>query len=143
MIKSIRLLNRLIKRSENITYSIKGGCPACNHQLMIAKYRCPNCRTEISGQFESCRFCHLDPSVQNFILVFIAQGGNIKLVEKALGISYPTVKKNLQIAIDALGLGSETGRVPLSSEEKMEILDQLEKGEIDYQTAMTFLENAE
>ncbi|MGB3976977.1 MAG: DUF2089 domain-containing protein [bacterium] len=126
-----------------MAYSISGGCPACNHQLMIAKYRCPNCRTEISGQFEACRFCHLDPHIQNFILVFIAQRGNIKLVEKELGISYPTVKKNLQMAIDALGLSSESGKSSVSYEEKMEILDRLEKGEIDYHTAMAILENNE
>jgi hypothetical protein len=126
-----------------MAYSISGGCPACNHQLMIAKYRCPHCHTEVSGQFESCRFCHLDPQIQNFILVFIAQRGNIKLVEKELGISYPTVKKNLQMAIDALGLDSESGKSRISFDEKMDILDRLEKGEIDYHTAMAILENAE
>lgn len=124
-------------------YSIHGGCPACNHELKIAKYRCPNCHTEISGQFESCRFCHLDPQIQNFILVFIAQRGNIKLVEKELGVSYPTVKKNLQLAVEALGLELAPIKNQVSYEEKMDILDRLEKGDIDYHTAMALLENAE
>jgi hypothetical protein len=126
-----------------MAYSIRGGCPACNHELMIAKYRCPNCHTEVTGQFESCRFCHLDPQIQNFILVFIAQRGNIKLVEKELGISYPTVKKNLQSAIAALGIDTESSRSRISFDEKMDILERLDKGEIDYHTAMAMLDTSE
>ncbi len=126
-----------------MVYSIRGGCPACNHELAIAKYRCPNCHTEISGHFESCRFCHLDPQIQNFILVFIAQRGNIKLVEKELGISYPTVKKNLHTAIEALGLDADLSKSRISLDEKMDILERLDKGEIDYHTAMSMLDTAE
>lgn len=120
-------------------YKITGGCPACGHQLKIAKYRCPSCHTEVSGRFDSCSFCHLEPELQNFILVFLAQRGNIKLVEKELGISYPTVRKNLQMAIDALNLNAEPEKPSVSPEEKLEILDRLEKGEIDYHTAMALL----
>lgn len=126
-----------------MSYQISGGCPACNHQLKIAKYRCVNCHTEVSGLFDTCRFCHLSPELQTFALVFIAQRGNIKLVEKELGISYPTVRKNLQLVIDALKLETKSEKPTISHTEKMEILDRLEKGEIDYHTAMAMLKSAE
>ncbi|MBN1295243.1 DUF2089 domain-containing protein [bacterium] len=126
-----------------MAYQISGGCPACGHQLMIAKYRCPNCQTEVSGQFASCRFCQLDAQTQHFILVFLAHRGNIKLVEKELGISYPTVRKCLQGAIDALHLHAAPDKSSVNAEEKMEILDRLEKGKIDYHTALSLLESGE
>jgi len=126
-----------------MAYQISGGCPACGHQMLIAKYRCPNCQTEVAGQFESCRFCHLDSQLQHFILVFLAHRGNIKLVEKELGISYPTVRKYLQNTIEALHLRAEPDKPQITPEEKMDILDRLEKGEIDYHTALSLLEDVD
>ncbi len=120
---------------------IKGGCPACGGELEIAKYRCPNCDTEISGRFQSCNFCHLDPEVKHFITVFILKRGNIKLVERELGISYPTVRKELRRAITALGYSADEDEVAsISRSEKLAILDRLEKGNIDYETAIALLE---
>jgi len=124
-----------------VAYQISGGCPACNHQLKIARYRCPSCQTEVSGLFDTCRFCHLEQELQHFILVFLAKRGNIKLVEKELGISYPTVRKYLQLTIDALDLDAEPEKPQISQNEKLEILNRLENGDIDYHTAMALLKN--
>ncbi len=41
---------------------------------------------------------------KNFVEVFIKnRGGNIKEIEKELGISYPTVRNKLEDVISALG----------------------------------------
>jgi hypothetical protein len=117
---------------------LKGGCPACGSQLNITRYKCFNCGTEISGRFESCRFCHLELDLQRFITVFLVNRGNIKLVERELGISYPTVRKELKRVIEALGYSMETQG--LSKAEKLAVLDRLDRGEIDYESAMAILE---
>ncbi len=121
-------------------HRISGQCPACDSQLHIARYRCSTCGTEISGKFQSCRFCHLTPDLQQFITVFIVKRGNIKLVEKALGISYPTVRKELKRVIEALGYDDEEESPGISRSERIVVLDRLEKGEIDYTSAMAILE---
>ena len=58
--------------------------------------------------------------------MFIKNRGNIKQIEKELGISYPTVKKYLDEVIQSLGY-------EVSNEEKIkkeDIFKRLEKGEI-------------
>lgn len=117
---------------------LKGGCPACGGELEISRYRCPQCGTEVSGRFKSCRFCRLEPDLQNFVTVFLVNRGNIKLVERELGISYPTVRKELKRVISALGYPVD--QPGLSRSAKLTILDRLNQGEIDYSTAMALLE---
>lgn len=122
---------------------LKGPCPACGTAMEIAKYRCPNCQTEVSGQFQACQFCHLDPDLQKFITIFLVKRGNIKLVERELGVSYPTVRKELKRVISALGFADEEESPGVTRFEKAQILDRLDKGEIDFKTAMAMIEGDE
>ena len=121
---------------------MKSSCPACSQPMVITQYTCPNCQTEVKGMFESCRFCHLDPQMQRFIIVFIVNRGNIKLVEKELGISYPTVRKELQRIAAALGYSIDEEPM-ISKTDRLAVLERLEKGEIDYAAAMKMLESGE
>jgi len=74
---------------------------------------------------------------------FVKCRGNIKEVEKELGISYPTVRSRLDSVIEALGYGMDKERVPEnekvnSQEESLRrqgILEALERGEISAQEA--------
>ena len=120
-----------------------GICPACGTNMDIAKYHCSSCNTEVSGRFDTCQFCRLDPDMQRFVTVFIVNRGNIKLVEKSLGISYPTVRKELKRVIKALGYAVEEDSSGPSQTEKLAVLDQLERGEIEYSTAIALMEKEE
>ena len=60
--------------------------------------------------------------------------GNIKEVEKELGISYPTVRKKLDEIIHALGYASQAERV-----KREEILDAIDKGEISAKEGIALL----
>ena len=77
-------------------------------------------------------------SQQEFALVFIKNGGNIKLIEKELNISYPTVKKNLDELINALGFEkiNEIEAVKLTKED---IYRALKNGEITFEEAEEML----
>ena len=61
--------------------------------------------------------------------------GNIKEVEKALGISYPTVRSRLDQVIASLG-GRSIPAERQTSQRKREILDALERGELTAQEAV-------
>ena len=110
-----------------------GQCPICQEELIVTKLTCPNCKTDIVGEFELSRFNHLSKEQLNFVLVFIKNQGNIKMIEKELGISYPTVKKNLDDVIIALGY-------KVVDDKRSEILNRLKNGEIDFDEAEKLLQ---
>lgn len=115
-------------------YKAPGKCPVCGENLSITKLGCPKCSTSIEGDFQPCEFCRLPEEDLEFIKVFIKCRGNIKDVEKELGISYPTVRGKLDSAIRGLGFEISTKETVKENEDKVnarnEILDQLSKGEI-------------
>ena len=82
---------------------IIGKCPICEGNLIVSELTCTSCNAKINGEFSLSKFDNLSPDQQNFALIFIKNQGNIKLIEKEMNISYPTVKKNLSDLINALG----------------------------------------
>lgn len=72
----------------------------------------------------------------NFLETFIKNRGNIKEVEKDLGISYPTVKNKLENVIEALGY---TPRYNEPRVDKKEVLKKLNEGEISSDEAIKLL----
>lgn len=126
-------------------YKAPGKCPVCGEKLSIIKLGCPKCSTAIEGDFQPCEFCRLPEEDLEFIKVFIKCRGNIKDVEKELGISYPTVRGKLDSAIRGLGYEVATKEAAKESEDKAaarnEILDQLSKGEITPKEATEKLKN--
>jgi hypothetical protein len=61
-----------------------------------------------------------------------------------MDLSYPTIRNRLHEVIRALGYepGGDDG-VQLSEDERRQILEDLEKGEIDYNEAMRLLKESE
>ncbi len=112
-------------------------CPICKSELRISELTCTKCGTVLKGDFEGCDFCKVSREDQDFIKVFLRTHGSIKEVEKELGISYPTVKNRLNQIISALGIKTKES---LNKEERLEILERLEKGELTLQQALSLLE---
>lgn len=117
---------------------VLGKCPACGGETEITKISCDDCGTTIEGHFHLCKFCKLTADQKTFIDVFIKCRGNIKEVEKELGVSYPTVKNKLEDVASALGYKTEPESVPTSNRRK-EILDMLSTGEISVEDAVGML----
>lgn len=111
-------------------------CPVCNHELTVARLHCDSCDTVIENQFRLSRFDYLSDEELYFTETFIRCRGNIKEVEKELGISYPTVRSKLDAVIKKLGY--EAGTDELSAK-KEEILKALENGEITAEQAIAML----
>ncbi|MBI4656738.1 MAG: DUF2089 domain-containing protein [Elusimicrobia bacterium] len=110
----------------NIPYK----CPSCSGKMVITELCCSECKTTIKGNFEPDEFSALDYEEKNFLKIFIASGGNIKEMEKRLGISYPTVKARLEHLIIRLGLRESRESMENMKKKKIEIIEKLEKGEI-------------
>jgi hypothetical protein len=126
-----------------LDYMMPHRCPVCDHEMKISKLTCTYCPTKIEGEFSSCKFCRLPAEQLIFMEAFIKCRGNIKEVEKELGISYPTVRSRLDSVIEALGYAVDKERVPENDKEnsheesvrRQEILEALERGEVSAQEA--------
>lgn len=112
-----------------------GKCPVCNEDLNVTRLECSHCNTAIEGNFTQCKFCKLDDNQKSFVEVFIKNRGNIKEIEKEMGISYPTVRNKLENIINELGYSPK----PTSKLDKKEILAKLSRGEITADEAVKLL----
>lgn len=122
-----------------------GRCPVCAEALEVTQLTCPACNTTISGTFEMCKFCSLSAEQKAFAEVFIKNRGNIREVEKELGISYPTVRGRLESLIRALGYSVDSDEKHITGEQYSKqrklILDRLSQGEISASEAVRMLKN--
>ncbi len=71
-------------------------CPACAATLEVERLSCPTCHTAVEGRFCLCPLCRAGGEERDFALTFLRCRGSIKEVERALGISYPTVRARLE-----------------------------------------------
>lgn len=113
---------------------IIGKCPVCQGPLNVSKLHCHACNIEISGDFTLSKFDQLTKSEIHFIERFLVNQGNIKEMEKELGISYPTVKKQLDSILLKLNLPSKS--VTLTKEE---VVMKVAKGELTPEEAEELL----
>jgi hypothetical protein len=120
-------------------YHAPSSCPVCGQTLEVTRLRCRHCSSELTGQFSPCRFCLLEDKQLQFVETFLRCRGSIKEVEKALGISYPTVRNMLENALNALGLGDKGGPTAGRREDKQDILDRLSRGELSAEEAIAAL----
>lgn len=111
-------------------------CPYCGGQMVVTDLECVSCGAEVSGQFPPCRFCNLEENDMNLLLAFLATRGNIKSMEKMLGISYPTVRSRMDGLLDRLSLTPDFKLRPSATD----ILERLDRGEISVEEALTFLQ---
>lgn len=136
---------KILSDGDTMKYKAPGKCPVCGERLSITKLGCPKCSTAIEGDFQPCEFCRLPEEDLEFVKVFIKCRGNIKDVEKDLGISYPTVRGKLDSVIRALGY-EVSAKETLQDKEikglaRNEILDRLSKGEITAKEATEKIKN--
>jgi hypothetical protein len=114
-------------------------CSVCGGELEAVRLRCQACGTALEGHFDVSVFSKLAPEQHQFLLLFLRSRGNIKEVERALGLSYPTVRSRLDALLQALGL---TGGEPApAARRRVDILDDLEAGRITVAEALEQLKS--
>lgn len=118
--------------------TVIGRCPVCEGELEVVRLSCRGCGTSLEGRFALGKFHSLSREQLQFAEVFIRNRGNIKDVERELGISYPTVRGRLDALIRALGyeVPEEPKQAPVG---RRDVLAQLERGEITSEEAIKLL----
>ncbi len=91
------------------TRDVIATCPVCAAELAITRLHCRSCGTSIEGEFGVGRFGRLSHEQMALLESFLRSRGNLKEMERELGISYPTVRGRIDALVRALGLG-DAGR---------------------------------
>ena len=84
-------------------------CPICGGELAVTRLHCRSCATTLEGDFNVGRFARLSRDQFALLESFLRSKGNLKEMERELGISYPTVRARVEALLRALGLADDTG----------------------------------
>jgi len=113
-------------------------CPVCSARLATTRLTCPSCSTELSGSFTSCEFCVLTNDDRDVLRVFLSSRGNMKELERHLGVSYPTARARFDALLSKIGI-DRPAAAPAPS--RVELMEQVARGEIDIEEALQRLES--
>ncbi len=104
-------------------------CPVTGDPLEVTRLECPTSGVAIEGRFTPNEFATLSPENLEFMRLFLRVRGNLKEVERILGVSYPTVRGRFDGMLRSLGYESPPEAQEVR-EERTDILGLLERGEI-------------
>src|SRR3989304_5503458 len=116
-----------------------GKCPVCSPDLEVVRPQCTSCGPAVEGHFELAKFNRLDPEQLAFLELFLKARGNIKEVERELGLSYPTVRARLDVLLVPLGYAMEPDRKADVTKKRREVLDALDAGTLTAEDALRML----
>lgn len=114
-------------------------CPVCSHELSVTRLHCRSCGTTLEGDFSVGRFGRLNREQLALLESFLRSRGNLREMERELGISYPTVRSRVEALVRALGFGPRadaedveetTPSEPTPTRTRTEILEALARHEI-------------
>ena len=80
-------------------------CPVCASELAVTRLHCRSCGTTLEGDFSVGRFGRLNREQLTLLESFLRSRGNLREMERELGISYPTVRSRVEALVRALGFG--------------------------------------
>ncbi len=85
----------------------------------------------------TCEFCGLTDEDREVLRVFLASRGNMKELERHLGVSYPTARARFDTLLGKMGI-ERASATPASS--RLELMEQVARGEIDVDEALQRLQ---
>jgi hypothetical protein len=134
-----------------MVHDVIATCPVCSDELTITRLHCRSCGTALEGEFGVGRFGRLDREQMALLESFLRSRGNLKEMERELGISYPTVRGRVDALVRALGLADgapdedpfDPEESPVAADdaatERRDILERLARKEIDADEAAAAL----
>jgi len=117
-------------------------CPVCGERLALTRLSCEDCGTELSGAFGACDFCALGEEDRDILRVFLSSRGNMKDVERHLGVSYPTARSRFDALLGRLGLSAAHDEAPAAkpaTDERLAVLEALARGDMDIDAAQDLI----
>jgi hypothetical protein len=121
-------------------------CPVCSKELSVTRLHCRSCGTTLEGDFSVGRFGRLSRDQVTLLESFLRSRGNLREMERELGISYPTVRSRVEALVRALGFGARgeddideaaqgLDEAPAAGLTRQQVLEQLARHEITAEQA--------
>jgi hypothetical protein len=104
--------------------------------LLVERVRLPEKQITVEGAFTLPELARLSLEDQVFVTAFLRSHGSIKEMEQVFGVSYPTIKARLNRIAGQLQF-IDTDPSP----SRAEVLEKLNKGEINADDAIRALES--
>ena len=126
-----------------MAHDVIATCPVCSGELAVTRLHCRTCGTTIEGEFSVGRFARLGRDQHALLESFLRSRGNLRDMERELGISYPTVLARVEALVRSLGFGprgDESEPEPDTTPEtgtREAILERLARREISAEEAAT------
>lgn len=125
-----------------MAHEVIATCPVCAGELAVTRLHCRSCGTTLEGAFSVGRFARLDREQHGLLESFLRSRGNLRDMERELGISYPTVRARVEALVRSLGFGPrgdepEIGTPSAGSTSREAILERLARHEISAEEAAT------
>lgn len=125
-------------------------CPVCDSPLTVTRLHCNTCGTTIEGEFTVGRFSRLNREQYALLESFLRSRGNLRELERELGVSYPTVRNRVEALLRALDLADGTPMPPepprsepatpaIDPETRRSILERLARHEMTAEQAAAAL----
>jgi hypothetical protein len=124
-------------------------CPVCSGELAVTRLHCRACGTTLEGDFSVGRFGRLSREQLALLESFLRSRGNLRDMERELGISYPTVRSRVEALVRALGFretdgdGADTDAEvsvdPTETLTRQEVLERLARHEIGAEDAAVMI----
>src|SRR5215212_1966661 len=125
-----------------MAHDVISTCPVCSGELAVTRLRCGSCGTTLEGEFSVGRFARLSRDQMALLESFLRSRGNLRDIERELGISYPTVRARVEALVRALGFGPRTDEEAVPPDDatppapsREAILDRLARHEITAEDA--------
>jgi len=118
-------------------------CPVCANELAVTRLQCRTCGTSLEGDFSVGRFGRLNREQLTLLESFLRSRGNLREMERELGISYPTVRSRVEALVRTLGFGPRTEADdtddattdPIAGRTREEILEAVARHELSAEDA--------
>ena len=126
-------------------------CPVCESRLNVTRLHCNTCGTTIEGEFNVGRFANLGRDQMLLLEGFLRSRGNLRELERELGVSYPTIRGRVDELLRALGLAdaaaqssyptnpASTGTPGVDGATRRDVLERLARKEITADDAAALL----
>ncbi len=121
-----------------MAHDVISTCPVCSGELGVTRLRCRSCGTTLEGDFSVGRFARLDRDQLALLESFLRARGNLREMERELGISYPTVRSRVEALVRSLGFGPRSDDDAAAGEPgqtREDILERLARREISAEEA--------
>ena len=133
------MTERARRPSARDEYRAPSECPVCGDRLATTRLGCASCGSELAGVFTNCSFCALSSAETEMLQVFLASRGNLREVEKHLGVSYPTARLRFADLLRKLDLAEDPEPEPALTRDQ--ILSEVASGALQPAEAQELIRN--